>query len=97
MLRHPPTRLVLSSPVVSASHLRRALSTSRLTRSAGTVMQLFIARENIRRFKQQLQSCTDPVQRATLADLIATEEAKLRLLESKNPIAEPCSNLRVDG
>lgn len=43
-------------------------------------MQRFIARENIKRFKRQLESCTDAAQRATLLELIAAEEARLREL-----------------
>jgi hypothetical protein len=41
-------------------------------------MDRFIARENIRRYKQQLASCTDEAQRATLQELLAEETANLR-------------------
>lgn len=43
-------------------------------------MERFIARENIKRFKQQLETCTDEVQRLTLEKLLAAEEAKLEAL-----------------
>ena len=44
-------------------------------------MQRFIARENIKRFRQQLANCTDEHQRATLNQLLAQEEARLAQLE----------------
>lgn len=40
-------------------------------------MQEFIARENIRRFEEQLQACTDPKQRETLSRLLETEREHL--------------------
>ena len=40
-------------------------------------MQRFIASENIKRFRAQLEGCTDKGQRATLEKLLAEEEAKL--------------------
>ena len=43
-------------------------------------MERFIARENIKRFRQQLETCTDQVQRLTLEKLLAAEEAKLEAL-----------------
>lgn len=55
-------------------------------------MQRFIARENVRRFRQQLESCTDERQSETLRQLLAAEEAKLNQLErTKRP---PPSNER---
>ena len=47
-------------------------------------MQRFIARENIKRFKQQLESCTDTAQRAMLLELMAAEEARLKELTLAN-------------
>lgn len=44
-------------------------------------MQRFIARENIKRFRQQLASCSDERQRETLRQLLAAEEGKLNELE----------------
>jgi len=45
-------------------------------------MQAFIARENIKRFKKQLEDCNNAVQRATLVSLLSDEEAHLKSLES---------------
>jgi hypothetical protein len=41
------------------------------------VMQEFIARENVRRFKAQLQACTDDRQRNTISKLLEVEERHL--------------------
>ncbi len=41
-------------------------------------MERFIARENIKRFRAQLNSNPDERTRATLEKLIAAEEARLR-------------------
>ena len=41
-------------------------------------MERFIARENIRRFRHQLENCTDDAEKTTLQKLLADEEAKLR-------------------
>lgn len=49
------------------------------------IMQLFIARENLKRFKKQLEGCSDPVQRTALVNLIVAEEAHLRLLLGTDP------------
>jgi len=43
-------------------------------------MQRFVARENVRRFKEQLKGCNDEEQRQTLSRLLAEEEAKLKKL-----------------
>ncbi len=43
-------------------------------------MERFIAAENIKRFKRQLESCTDEAQRAQIEQLLVSEEAKLRML-----------------
>jgi hypothetical protein len=43
-------------------------------------MQRFVARENVRRFKEQLKDCNDEGQRQTLSRLLAEEEAKLKKL-----------------
>jgi hypothetical protein len=48
-------------------------------------MDGFIARENIRRFKQQLDACTDEAQRRTLEGLLADEEAKLKAITLSMP------------
>ena len=40
-------------------------------------MQEFIARENIKRFKQLLESCKDQRQRTTLEKFLADEEEHL--------------------
>jgi hypothetical protein len=47
-------------------------------------MQRFIARENIKRFRRQLENCTDRNQEAILRRLLSEEEAKLGMLESVN-------------
>ena len=47
-------------------------------------MQEFIARENIKRFRQQLENCTDAGQRATLKQLLANEQAHLERLEDEH-------------
>jgi rubrerythrin len=46
-------------------------------------VQRFIARENIRRYRQQLEAATDPKQREMLEQLLADEEALLRELEAQ--------------
>ncbi len=43
-------------------------------------MDRFVAHENVKRFRKQLESCTDARQRETLKELLAAEEAKLREL-----------------
>jgi len=43
-------------------------------------LQRFIARENIKRFRTQLDSCTDETQRATIERLLADEEANLKAM-----------------
>lgn len=49
-------------------------------------MQEFIARENIRRFEQQLETCSDPEQRKTLCRLLETERERLaEALVNKQP------------
>jgi hypothetical protein len=53
-------------------------------RSAAAV-QRFIARENIKRYKQMLDSTTDEQQRSMLRDLLAKEEALLASLEPEKP------------
>ncbi|HLO19290.1 MAG TPA: hypothetical protein VK192_02210 [Sphingomicrobium sp.] len=40
-------------------------------------MEEFIARENIRRFQEQLDLCTDPEQRITLTKLLEAEKHQL--------------------
>ncbi len=41
-------------------------------------MERFIARENIKRFRALLKSNPDEIKKATLEQLIAAEEARLR-------------------
>ena len=48
-------------------------------------MDRFIACENIKRFKQQLDACTDETQRCTLERLLADEEAKLKSMTLSMP------------
>jgi hypothetical protein len=50
-------------------------------------MERFIARENIRRFKEQLRSCRDEPQKATLRKLLSEEERKLGTLGKDAPRA----------
>ena len=40
-------------------------------------MQVFIARENIRRFEDKLSTCSDPEQRETLSRLLEVERQRL--------------------
>ena len=47
-------------------------------------MERFVARENIRRFKEQLASCVDPAKRSTLERLLAAEKARLSELNQGN-------------
>ena len=49
------------------------------------IMDRFIACENIKRFKQQLDACTDETQRCTLERLLADEEAKLKSMTLSMP------------
>lgn len=48
-------------------------------------MDKFIARENIRRFMDQLKNCTDERQRATLQELLAEYEKRLHEIASVRP------------
>lgn len=50
-------------------------------------MQDFIARENIRRFRRQLENCTEEHQRATLKQLLAQEEERLTQIETEGAIS----------
>lgn len=43
-------------------------------------MQRFVARENIKRFRTQLDSCNDAIQRAMLEQLLTGEEANLKAM-----------------
>jgi bacterioferritin (cytochrome b1) len=47
-------------------------------------VQEFIARENIKRFRRQLENCTDDRQRDTLKVLLASEQAHLERLEDEH-------------
>lgn len=53
-------------------------------------MQKFIARENIRRFRARLESCTDAAQRAILLNLIAAEEVRLAELQAEATSNRSC-------
>lgn len=46
-------------------------------------MDRFVARENVRRFKQQLLDCTDEQQLQTLKQLLAETEQRLAELEHR--------------
>lgn len=50
-------------------------------------MKKYIARENIKRFRQQLETCADDRQRATLTQLLADEEAHLAQIEAEGVIS----------
>jgi hypothetical protein len=43
----------------------------------------FIARENIRRFRAQLELCADEQQKAVLAGLLETERERLRAVRAE--------------
>ena len=60
-------------------------------------MERFIARENIRRFRQQLENCTNEAERATLQKLLADEEAKLRSLNSEGSLPPDSTILHLGG
>jgi hypothetical protein len=47
-------------------------------------MDRFIARENIRHFKERLEQVADPAERERLLKLLADEEAKLKIAEQRN-------------
>jgi hypothetical protein len=49
-------------------------------------MELFVASENVKRFKKQLSDCTDEQQRKTLKQLLAEAETHLAELEHR-PLA----------
>lgn len=51
--------------------------------SGRLAVQDFIARENIKRFRQQLANCTDEHQRATLKQLLNQEQGRLAQRESE--------------
>lgn len=46
-------------------------------------MQEFVARENIRRYRQQLSKYPDAAKRKVLCQLLAEEEAKLERLQAE--------------
>lgn len=46
-------------------------------------MDQFVARENIKRFKQQLKGCTDEQQKATLEQLLKEHEDHLSKIERR--------------
>ena len=47
-------------------------------------MDRFVARENIRHFKERLEHVTDPDEREGLLKLVAEEEAKLKIAEQSH-------------
>lgn len=49
-------------------------------------MERFIAEQNIKRFKRQMESCTDDAQLAQLKQLLAAEESKLVGLVPRPPL-----------
>lgn len=52
-------------------------------------MEQFIARENVRRFKRQLENCTDEDQRATLEKLLAEYAQHLAAIEGQVVTTKP--------
>ena len=46
-------------------------------------MDAFIARENVRRFREQLNNCTDVRQRATLKQLLLEHEKQLSEIDRR--------------
>lgn len=48
-------------------------------------MERFIANENVKRFRIQLDDCTDAQQRETLKSLLAEAEARLAELDRDQP------------
>lgn len=56
-------------------------------------MERFIANENVKRFRTQLDECTDEQQRETLKSLLAEAEARLAELNGKHA---PAPLHRVD-
>ena len=56
-------------------------------------MQRFIARENIKRFREMLADTTDEQKRETLSQLLSDEEARLARLDGESkPAPEPASS-----
>ena len=56
--------------------IQRRLDSARCVKkliSGDKSVREFVARENIRRFEEQLAACTDPEQRKTLSRLLETE------------------------
>lgn len=43
-------------------------------------MERFVAKENVRRLRQQLESCSNEAQKAMLQELLVEAEGKLRSL-----------------
>ena len=52
-------------------------------------MDKFVARENVKRFKEQLQDCTDEQQLEILKQLLAETEDRLAELEHRPPNRDP--------
>jgi hypothetical protein len=52
-------------------------------------VQRFIARENIKRYKQMLDVATDERQRSMIRELLAKEEALLASMEPEQPRPAP--------
>jgi hypothetical protein len=47
-------------------------------------MDRFVARENIKHFKERLETVTDDAERERLLKLLAEEEAKLKIAEQNH-------------
>ena len=56
-------------------------------------MEAFIARENIRNFKRQLEKCTDSAKGLTLRDLLALQEVRLAELEECDRCEQKAADL----
>ena len=59
------------------------LSCNREAGAEASRMDRFVARENVRRFRQQLENCTDEQQLQTLRELLAETEQQLAELEHR--------------
>jgi hypothetical protein len=57
----------------------------------GGSVEKFIARENIRRFEEQLAACADEADRAVLLKLLETERRRLHELEAQSAISAKAS------
>ena len=62
-------------------------------------MKEFVARENIKRFQAQLDSCTDQKQREVLIQLLESERRKLDAIRTfrQTPVRAKASPVEPDG